>query len=83
MVAAAASGKSGSRGSGIGAADRAAPDRRNEMRGHDKLARFGEAETTAKMLESALHGERCRCENDGGNGLEDELVQELGRHRWA
>ena len=32
----------------------------------------------ADVLEAALHGERGRGEDDGGNLVEDELVEELG-----
>ena len=48
------------------------------MRRHDQLARFAESEALADMVEAALHGERGRGENDGGNLIEDQLVKKLG-----
>ena len=44
----------------------------------DELAGFGEAETAAHVLEAALHGERGRGEDDGGDGFEDQLAEQLG-----
>ena len=49
-----------------------------EVRGDDELARFSKAEAAAQVLEAALHGERGRGEDDGGDLFEDELAQELG-----
>ena len=49
-----------------------------EMRRHDELARFTEAEALADVLEAALHGERGGGEYDGGNLLEDQFVEQLG-----
>ena len=48
-----------------------------KMRGHDQLARFGQAEALADVLEAALHGERGGGEHDGGDGFEDQLAQQL------
>jgi len=49
-----------------------------KVRGDDEFARFSESEAAAQMFESALHGERGRSEDDGGDLLEDELVKKLG-----
>ena len=49
-----------------------------EMGRHDQLAGFGEAEALAHVLEAALHGERGRGEDHGGDLIEDQLVEKLG-----
>ena len=49
-----------------------------EVRRHNQLAGFIEAEALADVFEAALHGERGRGEHHGGDGLEDQLVEQFG-----
>ena len=49
-----------------------------EVRRHDQFAGFGQAEPLAQMFEAALHGEGGGGEHDGGDGFEDEFVEQFG-----
>ena len=48
-----------------------------KVRRHHQLARLGQAEPLAHVLEAALHGERGRSQHHRGNGLEDQLAQQF------
>ena len=85
MHSAAASGKSGSRGSGmLGRQIEQGLLVVFEVRGDDELAAPSvQAEALADVLEAALDGERGRGEDDGRDGFEDQLVRGVPRRRWA